>query len=208
VSAHTISVVLVFRLNFETVLLAVLVTQICRRRPRPGDWCPRGSCRGFRPALRHVVGDLVHDPDVGAVEGHAPGKTPTGRCRGSPRWPGASSRCCCWRSRPRCWRRRRPGLGEVPTGKVPRLAPTLARSFVTLLLRAFVTQMLAPSKATSRRGRLREAAEVAPVAGPQPVTLSSSRFATQMLAPSKATPIGNRPRGSYLGLSRRWPAAS
>jgi hypothetical protein len=35
-----------------------------------------------------------------------------------------------------------------PTGKVPRFVPSLARSFVTVLQNSFVTQMLAPSKAT------------------------------------------------------------
>src|SRR5271157_2485550 len=38
--------------------------------------------------------------------------------------------------------------GRVPTGKVPRLAPSAARSSVTVLLPEFVTQTLAPSKAT------------------------------------------------------------
>jgi hypothetical protein len=37
--------------------------------------------------------------------------------------------------------------GRVPTLKVPRLTPSIARSFVTLLLKKFATQMLSPSKA-------------------------------------------------------------
>ena len=39
-------------------------------------------------------------------------------------------------------------IGPLPTEKVPRLAPSLARSFVTVLLIPLATQMLAPSKAT------------------------------------------------------------
>src|SRR5437667_34277 len=38
--------------------------------------------------------------------------------------------------------------GCDPTGKLPRLAPSLACSLVTVLLPLFVTQMLAPSNAT------------------------------------------------------------
>src|SRR5947209_7386985 len=38
--------------------------------------------------------------------------------------------------------------GMLPTAKVPRVAPSLARSSVTLLLPAFATQMLLPSNAT------------------------------------------------------------
>jgi hypothetical protein len=35
--------------------------------------------------------------------------------------------------------------GREPAGKVPRVAPVVAFGLVTLLLNAFVTQMLAPS---------------------------------------------------------------
>src|SRR5258708_8860733 len=38
-------------------------------------------------------------------------------------------------------------VGTVPTAKVPSTLPVLASSLVTFLLPAFVTQMLAPSKA-------------------------------------------------------------
>src|SRR5215467_6301542 len=36
--------------------------------------------------------------------------------------------------------------GRTPVGKVPRVAPSLARSLLTVLSPRFVTQMLAPSK--------------------------------------------------------------
>src|SRR5258707_10880953 len=40
-------------------------------------------------------------------------------------------------------------MGLVPTAKVPRTAPSLARNLVTLLLPLLATQMLEPSKATA-----------------------------------------------------------
>src|SRR5260370_1456339 len=40
-------------------------------------------------------------------------------------------------------------VGLVPTAKVPRTAPSLARNLVTLLLPLLATQMLEPSKATA-----------------------------------------------------------
>src|SRR5258705_190387 len=84
--------------------------------------------------------------------------------------------------------------GWIPTVKVPRRAPSLARSLVTLLLCVFATQMLAPSKATAV-GRLPtlKVPCTAPSLVRNLVTLELSEFVTQMLAPSKARPIGDVP---------------
>src|SRR5271169_251352 len=49
--------------------------------------------------------------------------------------------------------------GSVPTLKLPKTMPSLARSLVTVLLPKFATQMLAPSKHTPR-GSLPTAKEV------------------------------------------------
>src|SRR3990170_2992335 len=84
--------------------------------------------------------------------------------------------------------------GALPTPKAPRLAPSEARSLVTVALSWFATQMLAPSKATPK-GALPtpKAPRVAPSEARSLVTLLLPEFATQMLAPSKATPKGALP---------------
>jgi len=58
--------------------------------------------------------------------------------------------------------------GSLPTAKVPRLIPSLARSLMTLEPVEFATQRFAPSKAIYRVGIASdcEGAEVGPNAGP------------------------------------------
>src|SRR5204863_382553 len=88
----------------------------------------------------------------------------------------------------------------VPTAKVPSTAPSLARSLVTMLPPVFVTQMLAPSKATPRgSGSTANVPSVVPSLARSLVTLLLSKFVTQMLAPSKATPYGLTPTAKLVG---------
>src|SRR5258707_620179 len=80
------------------------------------------------------------------------------------------------------------------TGKEPRLAPSLARSLITVLGFAFVTQILAPSKTTPNGlAPTLKVPRLAPSLARNLVTLLLPPFDTQMLAPSKATPIGPLP---------------
>src|SRR6202049_2250832 len=96
----------------------------------------------------------------------------------------------------------------VPTVKVPRIEPSLARSLVTLLPPKFDTQMLAPSKAMNCG--LVPTAKV-PRAEPSLarslVTLLLPAFTTQMLVPSKAKPAGPVPTPKlvvrFAGYQRR-----
>jgi hypothetical protein len=67
------------------------------------------------------------------------------------------------------------------------LAPSEARSFVTLSLERFATQMLEPSKATPQgRTPAGNVPRLAPSEARSFVTLSLLKSATQMLEPSKA----------------------
>src|SRR5205807_2284936 len=85
-------------------------------------------------------------------------------------------------------------IGLLPTEKVPRLAPSLARSWVTVVLPSFATQMLAPSNPTPSGALPTEKVpRLAPSLARSLVTLLLPIFATQMLAPSNATPSGPLP---------------
>lgn len=94
------------------------------------------------------------------------------------------------------------GLGQLTetyqitggTGRFSSRAPSLAFSFITLLLFSFATQMFAPSKATIA-GFIPtlKVPSTAPSVVLSFIRLLLSPLATQMLVPSKATPIGNFP---------------
>src|SRR6266581_3528538 len=84
--------------------------------------------------------------------------------------------------------------GQVPTANVPRLAPSLARSLVTLSLPKFVTHTLAPSQATpSGKVPTGNVPRLVPSQARTLLTLLSLLFATHMFPPSKANPNGNGP---------------
>ncbi len=101
------------------------------------------------------------------------------------------------RSLPRCWPRRRPrhGLGASLLN-VPRLAPSEARSSVTVLLIEARHPDVGPVKGhASGAGADLERPQGEAVGSPQlgNRALPPSLFATQMLVPSKATPKGSEP---------------
>src|SRR5581483_8956150 len=81
-----------------------------------------------------------------------------------------------------------PGL--TPTGKLPRIKPSLGRSSTTVLLRESVTQMLLPSKATplGLPPTLKVPCTAPSLARNFVTKPPLSLLATQMLTPSKATP--------------------
>jgi hypothetical protein len=88
------------------------------------------------------------------------------------------------------------GVDSVEKGTEVRLGPSLARSFVTLLLLVFATQMLAPSKATNW-GPLPSAKSPSfdPSLASRLVTLALPLFATHMLVPSRSRQRERLPRG-------------
>src|SRR6266568_3784796 len=84
--------------------------------------------------------------------------------------------------------------GLEPAEKVPRIAPSEARSSVTLLPVSFATQMSAPSKATPNAMPPTEnVPRFAPSEARSLVTVPLPSLVTQMSAPSKATPSGVEP---------------
>src|SRR5262245_41011756 len=75
--------------------------------------------------------------------------------------------------------------GPLPTVNVPSTAPSLALSFMTLLLPLFATQMLAPSKAIpAAPSPTVKVPSTAPSLVRSFVTLLLKKFATQTLAPA------------------------
>src|SRR5258706_324968 len=78
--------------------------------------------------------------------------------------------------------------GETPTGKLPRVWPSLARSLVTLLLPWSAPHTLAPSKATPvGEFPAAKVPSTAPSLARSFVTVLASAFDTHILLPSKTT---------------------
>lgn len=101
------------------------------------------------PQFGHCVTELVCHPDVGAVEGDSKRAKPSGEgakesaIAGSQLRDGAAGDIGHPDIRPVKERY----FGSSPTGNVPRIAPSLARSLVTASSISFAIQMLAPSNA-------------------------------------------------------------
>src|SRR5215813_6000186 len=89
--------------------------------------------------------------------------------------------------------------GPLPTGKVPRLVPFAADSFVTVLLDWLVTQTFWPSKASPCGRPVGNVPSRAPSEARSLLTLSLRLLATQMVVPvapiAAKTATGRRPTG-------------
>src|SRR5689334_14902200 len=89
-------------------------------------------------------------------------------------------------------------VGRVPTLKVPRVTPSLARTFVTLAPKKLEVQILAPSKVIhSGPWPTGNVPRLAPSLARSFVTVLSAVFVTQMLAPSKTGKAGTSPTGKF-----------
>src|SRR5439155_10754110 len=80
---------------------------------------------------------------------------------------------------------------QLPTGKLPRIVPSLARSLVTAFPSQFPAQMLAPSKAKAYGPGTANVARVVPSLGRSFVMVLPKVLAIHRFSPSKTTPVGN-----------------